>query len=191
MKPPAHAFLRVFLPQQGQRADGLHDVVFHAGRRAARSESPGQATTESDPSPGLFCRHLIETAGKQFGQLAVRADGNQPFGESRPDVLVGIGRRCCAATAPSLAVARFGLCATTAGSNCDSRARIRRRATSGWSFDPQFRSENRFDARALRRLRELHRAMQVADVGQGNGRKAVLPGQFTMAPGESVESRNV
>ena len=28
MQPSVRSFLRMFLPQQGQRADGLHDVVF-------------------------------------------------------------------------------------------------------------------------------------------------------------------
>jgi hypothetical protein len=42
--------------------------------------------------------------------------------------------------------------------------------------DLQFRSENRFDARALRRLRKLDRAVQVADIGQGDGRQTMLLG---------------
>ena len=41
----------------------------------------------------------------------------------------------------------------------------------------QFRSENRFDACSLCGLRELHRAMQVADVGQGDGRNVMLLGE--------------
>ena len=43
--------------------------------------------------------------------------------------------------------------------------------------DFQFRSEDRFDVGTLRCLGELDRAMQVAKIGQGNRRHAILFGK--------------
>jgi hypothetical protein len=56
----------------------------------------------------------------------------------------------------------------------------------------ELRSENRFDAGPFCFLRKFDRAMQVAEVGQRDGRHAMLFGEtFTIAAGDSVESRNV
>ncbi len=135
----------MFLAEQRQRADGLHDVVFHPVVRRWRNESPDRRRRESPSSaPGrdalprvrpMRCSrlcHLIKTSGKQFGQPQVRADGNQAVGES-----VQTFKRDRAALlrrnrAFLVALSRLG--ATTADSNCDSRARIRQRAKAELSL---------------------------------------------------------
>ena len=180
----------MLLPQQRQRADALDDVVFHAGRRAARNESRDR------PRPGNVRTCVArQPSGRNLpgnsSASPCRADGNQSLRETFEFLSRGTG-----AVAESATEARPH-CSASLGVLREQSAEVVI-AARGFDVEQQrvvvtndnSRSENRFDAGLLCRLDELHRAVQVAGVGQCHGRHAVLLGQFTMAFGESVESRN-
>ena len=117
-----------------QRADGLHDVVFHPVAGQRRNESPDRPRPESrSVAPDCFARHLVEPAGKQFGQPQSGLTAINPSVKA-VQRSSGIGPALLRRP-PRLPRSRLPLppAATAAGSSCDSRARIRRRATSGWS----------------------------------------------------------
>ena len=73
MKPSVRAFVRVFLAEQRQRADGLHDVVFHPVGGRWRNESPGQATTGNAARRWQICASLpSDRTGRETVRPAAR-----------------------------------------------------------------------------------------------------------------------
>ena len=133
VQPSVRSLLRMFLPQQGQRADALHDVVFLAvarqrimncrtghGRKAIR-------TRRSSPS-GRNCpkqlRQLVRPGLTAINPSVKPANSSNPV---RPPLLVG-------ARKPSSHF-QFSLrhAGTAAGTGWHSHALIRRRGASGWS----------------------------------------------------------
>src|SRR5579863_4577069 len=79
MKASTLPFFGVFLAQQGQRTDALHDVIFlpvlWRGVTSGRTCYRGNGAL---PASG----QTVEPPRKQFRQMRVFADSNQSFGET-------------------------------------------------------------------------------------------------------------
>ena len=196
MEASVHSFLGVLLPQQGQRADGLQDVVFHpVGRQRVMNGRTGD--DRKAMRTRLLRRHLVEPAGKQLRKARIGTDRNQPFRKRLQHFSRGrlpLLRRYCAflggRASPRALILADGLGSLGSRGRSPSHFRLLREqpvqvviAAGGFDVEqqgvvvhPQFRSEDRLDARVFRRLGELYRAVQIADVGQGNGRNPVLLG---------------
>ncbi len=169
------AFGGMLLAEQGEGANALDNIVFEAiGRGGVMDGRTGDGMGRRTVAGG----QRVKGAGKERGEASIRTDGDEAIGEAA-EFIESEGQGLFSGDGGFIEIIFAGM----PGVLREERTEVPV-AMGGFDIekergavDAEFGAENGFDASSFGGVGKIDGAMEIADIGEGDGGEMVLSGE--------------